>query len=328
VSIEHGGPGSIAALVTRLSVIVPVWNEAEGIDALVDGLATFFEKSGVDAEVIFVDDGSADDTSARLAKAKHHGYVPRLVTLSRNFGSHAALRAGIQHATGDLCTFLYADLQDPPELIREMLDEVKRGHAIVWAQRREVSEPIFSRIFSVGYNAMMRRFAIPTFPNRGFDVVMFNRKVMAELNKNIEAHSSIFLQIMNLGFRQTYVEYDKQQRKIGKSKWTFWKKVKLVVDSFVAFSYAPVRFVSVLGISLALAGFGFAGYVLFRAIVYKDLSPGWPALASILLIGFGVTNVSIGILAEYIWRTLDAARHRPTFVIDEVKDLTETRHTE
>jgi len=306
----------------RVSIIVPVWNEAEGVPALVGALGDFF--SGIDThetEIIFVDDGSKDGTPAKLAEAKHRGYDARLVTLSKNFGSHAALRAGILSATGDLVTFLYADLQDPPELVPAMLEEVDKGNDIVWAQRRVMDASIGTRIFSAGYNRLMRRYAISNFPDRGFDVVMFNKKIRTELNRNIEGNSSIFLQIMNLGFRQSFVEYDKARRKIGVSKWTFGKKVKLVVDSFVAFSYAPVRFVSFLGISLALMGFGFAGYVIVRAVVFKDLSPGWPALASILLFGFGVTNISIGILAEYLWRTLDAARHRPTFVVDEVTDL-------
>ncbi len=306
----------------RVSIIIPVWNEADGVSALVSTLGDFFAKTDShDTEIVFVDDGSGDGTSGRLAEATHRGYEARLVTLSKNFGSHAALRAGILHATGELVTFLYADLQDPPELVPAMLAEVDKGNDIVWAQRKALSESLGTRIFSAGYNRLMRRYAIANFPDRGFDVVMFNQKIRGELNRNVEANSSIFLQIMNMGFRQSFVEYDKARRKIGVSKWTFGKKVKLVVDSFVAFSYAPVRFVSFMGISLALGGFGFAGYVMIRAILFKDLSPGWPALASILLLGFGVTNISIGVLAEYLWRTLDAARHRPTFVIDEVKDL-------
>ena len=147
---------------------------------------------------------------------------------------------------------------------------------------------------------------------------MFNAKIRDNLNRHIEANSSIFLQILNMGYRFTLITCNYKERAKGKSKWTLGKKVKLFIDSFVAFSFAPIRFISVLGILLAVLGFLFGlSVVIIRLFHLYPLSLGWPTLVSVLTIGFGITNISLGIIAEYLWRTLDAARDRPVFLIDE-----------
>ena len=129
------------------------------------------------------------------------------------------------------------------------------------------------------------------------------------------------LQVLNLGFRQDFIEYQKVSRKAGKSKWTLAKKIKLLIDSFVAFSFAPIRMVSMVGIFFFFTGILWTLYIMFRKIFFNDLEPGWPALVSILMIGFGITNISLGIIAEYLWRTLDASRKRPVFIIDDIKEI-------
>src|SRR6185503_16883248 len=149
-------------------------------------------------------------------------------------------------------------------------------------------------------------------------------KVAAEVNKNVEANSSIFLQILGMGFRQTSITYKKRERKTGVSKWTLSKKIKLFIDSFVAFSYAPIRFVTIVGIIFFFVGVLWSAYIVFRKIAFDDLKAGWPAMMSILMIGFGVTNISLGIIAEYLWRTLDASRKRQVFIIDDIKELNRT----
>jgi polyisoprenyl-phosphate glycosyltransferase len=167
----------------------------------------------------------------------------------------------------------------------------------------------------------MQKYVNKRYPAKGFDVVLFNRKVADAVNKNVEGNSSVFLQILNLGFRQDFVEYQKAARTAGKSKWTIAKKIKLLIDSFVAFSFAPIRLVSFIGIIFFFLGLIWTGYIVFRKLVFDDLASGWPALLSILMIGFGITNISLGIIAEYLWRTLDASRKRPVFIIDEIVEL-------
>ena len=167
----------------------------------------------------------------------------------------------------------------------------------------------------------MQKYAVPNFPKNGFDIVMFSRRVQDCLNNNIEGNSSLFIQILSLGFKQSAVTYYKKARLVGKSKWTVSKKIKLLIDSFVAFSFAPIRLVSLIGVVFFVLGIVWTGYIVFRKLVFNDLASGWPALMSILMVGFGITNISLGIIAEYLWRTLDASRKRPVFVIEEVADL-------
>lgn len=305
-----------------VTVIIPIFNEYEGITVLVESLNSFFKLNNhIRAEVIFVNDGSKDQSLKRLSETEHVSYKGKVISLSRNFGSHAALRAGISYASGEFICFNYADLQDPLELIIEMKAMMDKGNAIVWAHRESTTISISEKTFSYVYSFLMRKFAFKNFPEKGFDVVMFNQKVAAELNRNIEANSSIFLQILSLGFSQASISYKKRERKIGKSKWTTSKKIKLFVDSFVAFSFAPIRLVSIVGSIFFIFGITWMMFIIFRKLIYNDLVTGWPALVSILMVGFGITNISLGIIAEYLWRTLDATRKRPVFVVDEVIEL-------
>jgi len=305
-----------------VSVIIPIFNEYEGVPFLVESLNQFFgEHPELNAEVIFVNDGSRDNTVERLSEMKHVTYKAKVISFSRNFGSHAALRAGISHASGEYICFNYADLQDPLELIIQMKDLMDKGHDIIWAQRESTKVSWGERTFSKFYAYLMQKFAFKNFPEKGFDIVMFNKKVAAEVNKNVEANSSIFLQILGMGFRQTNITYKKRERKTGVSKWTLSKKIKLFIDSFVAFSYAPIRFVTIVGIIFFFVGVLWTTYIIVRKLFFHDLAAGWPALMSILMIGFGITNISLGIIAEYLWRTLDASRKRQVFIIDEIKEL-------
>lgn len=308
-----------------VTVIIPIFNEYEGIPFLVDSLNEFFgQNSNLNAEVIFVNDGSKDNSVERLTAMQHRTYKAKVISFSRNFGSHAALRAGISHASGDYICFNYADLQDPLELVIRMKELMDQGNDIIWAQRESTKVPWGEKMFSKFYARLMQKFAFKNFPEKGFDIVMFNKKVAAEVNKNVEANSSIFLQILGMGFRQTSITYKKRERQTGVSKWTLSKKIKLFIDSFVAFSYAPIRFVTIVGISFFFVGALFAVYIIVRKLVYNDLAAGWPATMSILMIGFGITNISLGIIAEYLWRTLDASRKRQVFIIDDIKELNRT----
>jgi glycosyltransferase involved in cell wall biosynthesis len=305
-----------------LSVIIPIYNEYEGIPFLVESLNAFFGEHGwLRPEVIFVNDGSKDGSVERLQEMAHESYKAKIISLSRNFGSHAALRAGISIAGGDLVSFNYADLQDPLELILRMEEKTKEGNEIIWAHRESTRVSFGEKTFSTIYAYLMKKFAFSNFPEKGFDIVMFDRKVVTEVNRNIEANSSIFLQILGMGFRQASISYKKRERKTGVSKWTLSKKIKLFIDSFVAFSYTPIRMVTIIGISMFFIGFVWTVYIITRKLIYHDLASGWPALISILMIGFGITNISLGIIAEYLWRTLDASRKRPVFIIDKILEL-------
>ncbi len=305
-----------------ISVIIPIYNEYEGIPFLVENLSSFFgENPQLNAEVIFVNDGSRDHSAERLQELTHKSYNAKIISLSRNFGSHAALRAGISIASGEWVCFNYADLQDPLQLILQMESKTREGKDIIWAHRESTKVSMREKAFSSAYAYLMKKFAFSNFPEKGFDIVMFNKKVADQVKSNIEANSSIFLQILGMGFRQASISYKKRERKTGVSKWTVSKKIKLFIDSFVAFSYAPIRMVTIIGFIMFFAGILWTIYIITRKLIYHDLASGWPALMSILTIGFGITNISLGIIAEYLWRTLDASRKRPVFIIDKIVEL-------
>lgn len=306
---------------TDLSIVVPFLNEEESIPRLGAELTSLVASlHGLSVEIVLVNDGSTDGSLERIRSTP---FPPgtRLVSLSQNYGSHAALRAGIAEAGGERIAFLYADLQDPPELVRRLHDRSVAGFDIVWASREATPAGAVEGLVSRRYAALMKRFVNPRFPEQGFDVVMFNRRVRDQLLANVEANSSIFLQILNLGFRQDFIGYEKRARTAGVSKWTLSRKIKLLIDSFVAFSYAPIRLVTLLGFAFFFVGAGWTVYITARKLLFDDLASGWPMLTSILLLGFGLTNISLGIIAEYVWRTLDATRRRPVFIVDSVETL-------
>lgn len=307
---------------SKISIIIPFLNEEENIPFLTESLNSYFSSNKeYETEVLFVNDGSTDNSVDVLKKQKHKVYDCKIISLSKNFGSHAALRAGILTATGTHICFMYADLQDPLNLLDKLFEESKKDNDICWATREETESGFIEKTFSKTYSYMMQKYAISTYPEKGFDIVMFNKKVQSQINQNIEANSSIFLQILTLGFKQTAIYYKKEARKRGKSKWTIRKKIKLFVDSFVAFSYAPIRFVTVIGILLFFLGLLWSAYLIIRKLVHNDLDSGWPALVSILMLGFGITNISLGIIAEYLWRTLDSSRKRPVFIINDIVEI-------
>ena len=301
-----------------VSVIIPVFNEEEGIKNLVGELKKFStENSELKLEFIFVNDGSSDDSLTHLKKFTNELNC-QIISFSRNFGSHAALRAGISKSNNDLITFMYADLQDPLNIITALYKEQQKGYDIVCANRNEDKTGFLEGVFSRTYANIMKKFALSNFPEKGFDIVFFNRKVKTILNENQISNSSIFLQILSFGFKQTSIDYIKKERVTGKSKWTVSKKIKLFIDSFVSFSYAPLKLVTIMGTLLFMSGTLYSLYLIVRKILLNDLDNGWPALISIILIGFGITNISLGIIAEYLWRTFDAARKTQVFIIDEI----------
>ncbi len=299
-----------------ISILIPFLNEAQNFPRLVLELNAYFAYKPYKAQVIFIDDGSTDQSVSILQQQRFDTFSAKIIKLSKNYGAHSAVRAGLNNSDSDYCMFLPADLQDPLSLIDECYQKIKEGGAeIVFANRKNTNNSFFERTFSRFYAYLMIKFVHPKYPSKGFDVVFFSKKVKSLLNQNIEANSSVFIQILTLGYKQMYIEYDKNARKIGNSKWTISKKIKLLIDSFVAFSFAPIRFVSLIGIVLFIFGILWTILIIWRKITLNDMVSGWPATTSILLLGFGITNISLGILAEYLWRTLDAARKRPVFII-------------
>jgi len=306
----------------EISVIIPFLNEEDNLPLICAALEEYVPKLGVPVEVVFVNDGSTNGSCDWLRGAVFQHFTAKLVSFSRNFGSHPAVRAGFQNASAPNCVWLGADLQEPLEIIGEGYKRICEGYDLVLVQKNQVkvskSEETFSRI----YSAMIRRWAIPGYPEKGVNTIFFNEKVKNALNANPELNSSVVLQVISMGFKQTVLNMDYREREHGHSKWTFGKKLKLLIDSFVSFSFFPIRMVSVLGFIFAFAGALMAiDLIVVKIFNIRPVTLGWPTLISVLMLGFGLTNISLGVIAEYLWRTLDAARARPVFIIDSVDEL-------
>ena len=304
-----------------VSIVIPFFNEERGIGLLLKNIEQYSSQRKFEFDIIFVDDGSNDHTSEIIRHYQSSPFPCKLIKLSNNFGSHAAIRAGFLHSTGDLVTFLPADLQISFDTLERLYNAALEGNDIVYGIREINETGMFEKTFSRFYASIMRQFVNKDFPYKGLETVMINEKVRTIFNENVESNSSFVLQLLSMGFKNKFVNIVKAQRNAGKSKWTTTKKIKLLIDSFIAFSYAPIRFVTIMGILFSIIGFLWTIYIVLRTLLVGDLSPGWPALTSILLFGFGVTNISLGIIAEYLWRTLDASRKRPVFIIDEIIEL-------
>jgi dolichol-phosphate mannosyltransferase len=302
-----------------ISVIIPFYNEEENLPYLIQELNTYFanfKKKKI--EVIFVDDGSTDASIQKIVNSKRTSYKSKILKLSKNFGSHSAIKAGVTQANGEYIVMISADLQDPISIIGKLYQKCIEGYEIVIGQRTITKDKIVTKLFSKLYSSLMRKYVIKTYPANGFDIIMFSKKIKNLLNTNLESNSNIALQILCYGFNQYFIEYNKNARMFGKTKWSVKRKIKLLIDSFISFSFAPIRFVTVMGIIFSIGGFIWLLYIIIRTLLIGDLPQGWPALVSLLLIGFGITNISLGIVAEYLWRTLDASRKRPVFVIDQI----------
>jgi dolichol-phosphate mannosyltransferase len=305
-----------------LSIVTPAFNEEANLPEFVQAIEAVGEQlrpSGLDLEIVIVDDHSGDATPA-VAQRLLAGHANlRYLRLSRNSGAHAASSAGLQCCSGDAAVIMAADLQDPPEIIPALVRAWKEGNDVVWACRAErIGESWSTLAASRLYYRLMRVLALPQMPAKGADFVLIDRKVIDALNGIGEKHTSLLGMILWLGFRQTSLEYAKQARRAGRSKWTLSKKIKLFVDSVVSFSYAPIRIMSLFGFLMAGAGFLYAlSVIIGRLGGWVTAGIGFAALMTVLLVGQGAILVMLGILGEYLWRTFDEARGRPRYIIEE-----------
>jgi glycosyltransferase involved in cell wall biosynthesis len=305
--------------VKTVSIVVPVYYNELNLPHLFPRLVGLADANPqYDLEYVFVDDGSRDNSFEILADLAKRDHRVRVVRLSRNFGSNAALLAGLHYASGDCIAMIAADLQDPPELITTMLQRWEAGKKAVLAAREDREDPLVNRLLSNMFYWLFRRLAIREMPVKGCDFVLIDREVADILVQIGEKNPYIIGLILWLGFDRDIVYYTRQKRDLGKSRWTLGKRVKYFIDALVSFTYVPMRLVSALGIALALAGFVWAVVVVLNKLLFGVPVQGWASLMTVVLAVSGVQLLTLGIFGEYLWRNFEETRKRPSFVVDQL----------
>ncbi len=301
----------------RISVVVPVYFNAATLPRLAERLRAIAAAADWDLEAVFVDDGSGDDSWEAVGRIAREWPAARGVRLTRNFGSQMAILAGLQAATGQAAAVLSADLQEPPELLPQLVEAWRRGAVTALAVRRSRPESVGVRAASGLYYRILRRLALSEMPSGGFDCFLIGRPAIDFLLDNREIHTSLPGLLLWAGFPASLVPYDRVAREDGRSRWTFAKKLKYFIDSVISFSYAPLRWMSVAGTVLAFLAFAYALFLVFFKLFHGQTVQGWTTTMVVLAFLSGVQLLSLGILGEYLWRTLDAARGRRGYLVRE-----------
>jgi len=303
-----------------ISIVVPVYfNELNLPDTVPQLLGLSEQLPGYNLELVFVEDGSLDNSLKILLEYQQQFPEKiKVVKLTRNFGTMAALQAGLTIVTGDCVGVIAADLQDPPELFLDMIRHWEEGTKAIFAVRADREESLLQKTFSNLYYALINHFAVRGYPAGGFDFFLADRQVIDNVNKIHEKNTNILTLIFWLGYQAVFIPYVRRKRTKGKSRWTLGKKVKLFVDTFVSFSYFPIRLFSFIGIIYALLSFSYGAFIFISWLSFGIEVQGWVPMMLVLTFTAGLQMTLLGILGEYLWRTLDEARGRPLFVVDTV----------
>lgn len=302
----------------RLSIVIPMHDEAEVLDVLFQRLEAVAPALGVGLEFVCVDDGSRDDTLERLRRRAAGDPRVKVVALTRNFGKEAALTAGLDAAEGDLVAPLDADLQDPPELIAEFLTLWEQGYDVVYGVRvdrradtaaKRLTAGLFYRLFN-----MIADRPIP--PSTG-DFRLMDRQVVDALKQLPERNRFMKGLFAWVGFRQAGVPYVRPERAAGRTSWRYLNLFRFALDGITAFTTLPLRIWTVIGASSALAAVIYALIIVFRVLFLGIDVPGYASLMVVLLFGFALQMVALGVMGEYIGRLYQEAKGRPIYLVRE-----------
>ena len=294
-----------------ISLITPAFNEGSNLPMLHERLTAVFRQ--LDWEWIIVDDHSRDNTFEVIERLVAIDPRVRGIRLAYNSGSHLAFTCGLRHASGEVAALMVADLQDPPELMIQMLERWRSGVQVVWAVRRH--QPGDGSGTQLYYWIMRNLVGMNDMPATGADFFLVDRVVIDAFLAAADRHVSIFALMMWLGFRREFIQYDKQPRTRGRSGWTLAKKLKLVVDSIVGFSDFPIWWLTYAGVAALVAALVPA---VVAVVAYSGLNAALLLLAALVIGLFGCHLIALGILGHYVWRGLDAARKRPLYSIEAV----------
>jgi dolichol-phosphate mannosyltransferase len=300
----------------KISFVVAVYHNEGALSITHDKISRLFKEAltAHDFEIIFVDDGSTDGSLKELLKIKEADNRVKVITFTRNFGQMAAMLAGFKEATGDAIINISADLQDPVELIRQMIESWQAGGEIVICYRTDREDAWSSKAFSrLAYGLL--RLSLPQLPRGGFDFVLMDRKVMDEFNAIDVRHRFFQGDLLWTGYRTSFIPYVRLRRTIGRSQYNFAKKLKNFLDAILDVSYLPIRFISLAGVITSLLGVLYSITIVIAWAQGETPFVGWaPLMIAILLVG-GLIMVMLGVIGEYVWRINEEVRKRPNYVV-------------
>jgi len=302
----------------KVSMVIPVYYNEDNLEPLYDDIKKkFIDEIDYEYEIVFVNDGSKDNSYNVMKKISEKDPNVKTYSLSRNFGSHAAILCGLSKCTGDCAVVKAADLQEPTAMIHDMVTSWRKGNNVVLAVREGREEGFSQKLFANTYYWLVRKAALENMPRGGFDVYLLDRKVINVLISLDETNSALTGQILWSGFKTDIIKYTRLAREIGKSRWTLKKKIKLVMDTLFSFSTLPITLVTTIGSISFFGAIIWALVVLISKLCGLISVSGWTTLFIFSLFSFGVIMLTLGILGGYIWRTFDASRNRPVYIIEE-----------
>ncbi|MEY8767004.1 glycosyltransferase family 2 protein [Francisella philomiragia] len=301
------------------SIIIPVKDESEGIDHLFNRLMPILEQLPTKYELVFINDGSNDNTLDLLLEKQKSIPEIAVVDLSRNFGKEAALFAGFANCKGDAAISIDADLQDPPELILEMVEHWLNGYEVVTAVRENRDTDTSTKKHTAGlfYTVMNKISETKLTPNAG-DYRLLNRAAInafLELKEKVRFNKGLLTWI---GFKEKIVYHAREERVAGQTKWNYWKLFKFSIDGITSFSRAPLEIWSYIGVFVALMSFLYGSFFILKSLVFGIDVPGYPSLITFILFFSGLQMIGIGMLGSYIGRIFIETKHRPLYIIREV----------
>jgi polyisoprenyl-phosphate glycosyltransferase len=301
----------------RYSIVIPVYNEQDVLPELYQRLGLTIEALDGSAELLFVNDGSSDQ-SLTILKRFHAGDPRvRIISLSRNFGHQTAVTAGLAYAAGTAVAVLDADLQDPPELLPRAFKLLGEGWDVVYGVRKERKESVAKRLGYFVFYRLLSTIANTNIPLDAGDFCAMSRRVVDHLNKLPESDRFVRGLRAWLGFRQTGVPYERDPRFSGQPKYTLAKLLRLAVDGLISFSYVPLRLIFIAGFAISLLSLLYILVVLYRYF-FTDYVPGYTSIAILVLFFGGIQLLTLGIIGEYIGRIFQQVKSRPLFVVDEL----------
>lgn len=321
MSENSGTPPQHVESVVDYSIVVPVYFNGDCLEMVFNSLmSNILHHRPEKGEVIFVDDGSGDNSFQLLEGFfRLHSNFVRVIKLSRNFGQQFAAIAGFRLSRGSCVITMSADGQEPMSLINEMLDRFFAGGVDIVAGRRRSREDSMSRSLAsrLAYG-IMRRLAFPTMPRNGFDSALMSRKALTVFLDNIDATPFGQGILLWIGFPIQYIDYDRQERIAGRSRYTVSKLFNFLMDGVIGYSFLPIRFLSYFGLVAACCGFGYAAWLGIARLMWGTPVLGWSSIIVAIIVGSGLQMLMLGIMGEYMWRILANVRNRALYVIETI----------